>query len=133
MSTSEDVTNHCSNNPARGAPNGLLLAKNLEKGMMPSWPRACTTGWATISLGRVGARNCRYVPRPWVYCTDMMLAHVETATRPATIYVTGQAVSYAGAVGRLTLSAPMPHSLPKNSAATIRPLPSISSLGTTAK
>ena len=90
--------------------------------------------WSGSNEFRESRREEPHVPRPWVYCTDMMFAHVETATRPATICATCQTVSYSEVVvGRLALSAPIPHSLPKNSAATIRPLPSISSLGTTAK
>lgn len=34
-----------------------------------------------------------YVPRPWVYCTDMMFAHVEMATIVATICITSQPMS----------------------------------------
>lgn len=60
---------------------------------MPSWPRAWTTGSAAMSLSEV----CRwelYVPRPWVYCTDMMFAHVEMATIAATICITSQPTSH---------------------------------------
>lgn len=36
-------TTQCSNRPAKGALNGLLLAQNLENGKMPSRPSSCTT------------------------------------------------------------------------------------------
>ena len=43
-------TTQCSNNPAKGALNGLLLAQNREKGRIPSRPNSCTTTmwWRSI-------------------------------------------------------------------------------------
>lgn len=55
-------TSQCSKRPAKGALNGLLLAKNREKGRIPSRPISCTR-------------------RPWEKMTDKTLPKADKATK----------------------------------------------------